>query len=228
MRLQASLFSTPGAPPVWSTSFTTGPDAVCLDTLIGLHAVAAPVILDATFGHGAMWVGSAYAPDLTMDIRDLPRVTNWDDFTVMRTVEDESVDVIVFDPPHLPNAAASAGSSGIWRDRYGITDGDPRRAGDSIAPLFLPFLLQAHRVLRPAGIVLAKIADIIHNHQYQWQMCAFVEKAREALFHPCDLMVRVDPRGANLKSSKWKRQEHLRHAHVYWIVARKDTYRRAA
>ena len=208
--------------PTWTTSFTQGPDCVCLDTLIGLHASCDdPRILDATYGHGAMWESSAYRPDLTMDIRPLPGVHLVEDFTKMPSVEAESVDVIVFDPPHLPNAGGSEHASGMWRDRYGITGDDPLREGDNIVALYPPFLKQAYRVLRPDGIILAKIADIVHNHRYQWQAFAFVWAIQAAGLTACDCMIRVDPKGANLRSGTWKRQRHLRKAHVYWMVARK-------
>jgi hypothetical protein len=207
---------------VWATSMTTAPDGFCLTELIGLHALGDdPYILDATYGRGAIWEGCAYRPDLSMDKRPLPGVHLVDDFTVMLSIADASIDVLVFDPPHLPTAAASAGSSGMWADRYGITDDDPLREADNVIGLFGPFLAQAARVLQPNGIVLAKIADIVHNHRYQWQAFAFVQAARDAGLCACDCMIRADPASANLKSGHWETQKHLRHAHVYWIVARK-------
>lgn len=208
-------------PMGWMTSYTTGPDSVCLNALIQIHAPNDdPYILDATYGHGAMWDGCAYRPDLAMDIRPLPGVTLQDDFTVMAGIANESVDVIVFDPPHLPNAAASEHSSRIWWDRYGIMPDDLRK-GDNVCAMFLPFLHQAARVLVPNGIVLAKIADIVHNHRHQWQGFAFIKLCPECGLTACDLMIRADPKGANLKSPTWENQKHTRTAHVYWIVARK-------
>lgn len=94
-------------------------DKQVLDVLIDLHAVKSPRILDVTFNRGVMWKGSGYVPT-RMDIDPRFEIDVVADF---RTIpfEDESWDVIVFDPPHLPVAAASPCSSRIFEDRYGIT-----------------------------------------------------------------------------------------------------------
>jgi hypothetical protein len=139
------------------------------------------------------------------------------DFTAMPFAAN-SFHVVVFDPPHLPTAAASENSSLIWEKRYGITSEGAGREGDNICGMFRPFLREAHRVLVNGGIVLAKLADIVHNHRYQWQMVDFVVAARELGLTPCDLMIKT--RKTGLVSSKWKRVKHLRRRHSYWVVVR--------
>lgn len=53
-------------------------------------------------------------------------------------------------------------------------------------------------------------------------MVAFIEAAKSVDgLTPCDLVVKVDPCGGNLKSSKWESAHHLRNQHCYWIVVRK-------
>ena len=202
-------------------SIMQGRDADVLDVLIPLHVSCTnPRILDATYGLGTIWQGCSYCPDATMDIRPLDGVDLIDDFTVMASVADASFDVIVFDPPHLPTAAASENGSKMWEHRYGITADDKNRAGDNVIPLFVPFLRQAKRVLVGNGIVLAKIADLVHNHRYQWQQVAFVNACREMGLTPCDMLIKHDYNGGNLKSSKWQETYHVRKAHCFWIVAR--------
>ena len=93
---------------------------------------------------------------------------------------------------------------------------------DHVNDLFTPFLLEAQRVLRPRGIVVAKIADLVHNHLYQWQHVEFINAATALGMNPCDVAIKVDPASGNLASSKWKRVLHLRRAHLYWIVVRAD------
>jgi ubiquinone/menaquinone biosynthesis C-methylase UbiE len=133
----------------------------------------------------------------------------------------DSFDVVVFDPPHLPTHAASKNSSNIWKSRYGITDNALYgRNLDNVSGMFLPFLTEAHRILKPNGIILAKIADITHNHTYQWQHVDFIHSIQLANLTPCDLLIKVDPNAGNLKSSKWTNTYHLRKAHSFWIVAR--------
>jgi hypothetical protein len=131
-----------------------------------------------------------------------------------------SMDVIVFDPPHLPTHAASVNSSKMWEKRYGVTDSGEGREGDNVCGMFKGFLLEARRVLKVDGIVLAKIADLTHNHRYQWQHVDFINDVREVGMTPCDLMIKCDPNAGHLESSKWQHVKHLRKAHCYWIVVR--------
>lgn len=210
-----------------SESVLYGRDPQALDILIGMHAAATPHILDATSNTGKMWRGCSYAPDVRMDIDPsfAPDVVG--DFRAM-PFDAESFDVIVFDPPHLPIAAASANSSGIWRERYGITSDKNRgRDGDSVSGQFTPFLSEAKRVLRADGIVLAKLADIIHNHRYQWHLVDFVCAVRSAGLTPCDLLIKRDPSGGSLKSSKWQNVRHLKRSHSYFVVVRKGRCEKA-
>jgi len=216
MLLIAPLFETK-----YYHSIISGVDSTVLGILIPLHAPSVdPLILDCTFGLGKIWNGCNYRPDYKMDLRHLVGISVNGDF--MRfPFRDESLDVIVFDPPHLPAAAASKNSSGMWRNRYGIISDCKEREGDNVIPYFRPFLIEAARVLKPEGIVLAKIADLVHNHRYQWQQVGFVNACMETDLTPCDMMIKQDARAGRLKSSKWKNPKHLRRAHCYWIVVRK-------
>lgn len=196
-----------------------GTDAQALPLLLSLHcAVETPRILDVTANRGVMWQGlppydlttldinPAFAPDVVGDFRALP-------------FADASFDVLVFDPPHLPAAAASPNSSRLWADRYGITEEHTPHA-DAVSSVFAPFLAEARRVLVSDGIVLAKLADLVHTHAYQWQHVDFVLAVRQAGMTPCDLLVKVDPNAGHLRSSRWVNEHHLRKAHCYWIVVR--------
>lgn len=203
-------------------SVVNGRDRDVIPQLLDCHAVPEPDIVDVTYNRGVMWKGTGYSPyrvdvdremspeaDLIADCRQLP-------------LADGSFDVIAFDPPHLPVAAASANSSGIERRQYGLTEVGDYRTGDHVAPLFEPFLCEARRVLRSQGIVIAKIADLVHNHRYQWQHVDFINAARAVGMTACDVVIKADPAASNLKSSKWQRVHHFRRAHCYWIVVRRD------
>jgi len=196
-----------------------GRDVEALDILITIHcAVDNPNILDCTHNTGKMWKKSSYKP-IRMDIDALFDLDLVGDFTNM-PFGDKQYDIIVFDPPHLPIAAASKNSSKIWEKMYGITANGDGREGNNVSGMFLSFLKEARRVLKQDGIVLAKIADLVHNHRYQWQQVDFINAVREIEMTPCDMLIKCDPCAGNLKSSKWKNVKHLRKAHCYWIVAR--------
>jgi len=206
-------------------SVVMGRDRDVLPLLLDLHAAPAPEILDVTHNRGVMWKGTSYRPT-TMDIDPTFDCDVTADFRAI-PFPGGSFDVVVFDPPHLPAAAASVGSSGIWRSRYGIVATGDYRQGDNVSPAFFDFLVEAKRVLRPDGIVLAKIADLVHNHSYQWQHVDFINAARATDLTPCDVVVKVDPSHANLASSKWTTVHHLRSAHTFWIVVRKGRCERS-
>ena len=207
--------------PIRPESVVYGRDRDVIPHLLAVHAVPDPDILDVTHNKGVMWKGLKYQVtssdidpmmdcDFTTDCRDL------------HMVPDASYDVVAFDPPHLPAHIASPNSSGIERAQYGLTEHGDYRQGDNVSPLFAPFLVEALRVLRPNGIVIAKLADFVHNHRYQWSHVDFINavEATEGLV-ACDVIVKADPCASNLKSSKWEKVKHFRRAHCYWIVVRK-------
>lgn len=210
--------------PSYTRTVLQGRDHEALEILIALHAVRTGkrlAILDATCNQGTMWRDCTYAPTVRMDIDPLHALDVVGDFTAM-PFEAGSFDVVVFDPPHLPTHAASKNSSKIWKRRYGITEEGAGREEDNVSGMFMPFLVEAERVLRPGGIVLAKIADLVHNHRYQWQQVAFVLAVEQVPgLSPCDMLIKADPNAGSLMSSKWQNPKHLRKAHCYWIVVRK-------
>lgn len=200
-------------------SVVYGRDNEVIPSLIGLHSVSNPLILDVTFNAGKMWKGLNYAVK-TMDIDPKHGTDYVGDFRDLSFIQ-ERFDIVAFDPPHLPTNSASEHSSRIWEDTYGLTnDKDAGRDGDNVSPMFYPFLASARNVLKSGGIVIAKIADIIHNHKYQWQHVDFINSAIRAGMTPCDMIVKRDPCGGNLKSSKWINQYHTKRVHSYWIVVR--------
>lgn len=203
-----------------STSVTTDKDSVIISSLMEIHGVSDPLVLDCTHNKGVMWKGISEPPrlirsdiapssaglvDLAADFMHIP-------------FADSSIDIIVFDPPHLPTAAASQGSSLIWETRYGITDTGKGREGDNVCGMFVPFLEEAKRVLNEDGIVLAKLCDIVHSHRYQWQMVCFVNAASKVGMTSCDMVIKVRKSGPI--SSKWVNVKHVRRRHSYWIVVR--------
>lgn len=200
-----------------------GNDRDALKVLMQVHGKPDAEVLDCTHNSGKMWRGIRDDYNLsTMDIDPIHATDYVGDFRDLATVVgDRKFDVLVFDPPHLPTASASKNSSGIYRERFGLTDGDDTgRDGDNVSQLFRPFFQQAAQVLRPDGIALCKIIDLVHNHRYQWQHIDMIMAARLENMTPCDMLVKIEPCSGNLKSSKWQNVYHLRRNHCFWIVVR--------
>lgn len=190
-------------------------DQAAIISLLSLHALTDPRILDVTHNSGRMWAGVPYTPtrsdydqdrfdageiDMVADCRKLP-------------VDDGSYDVLVFDPPHQADGGKTALGGG-WAKRYGTGKGDP-------AELYEPFMIEAYRVLAANGIVLAKLSDQVHGGKYRPQHIWLIQHAQTHGFTFCDLMIRVAKQRAGLIDPKWKIIAHVRQIHTYWLVFRK-------
>lgn len=193
-------------------------DPEVLQTMLGFYAQPGAKVIDVTANARRMWDGVVW-PDVTFaDIDPAMDPDIIGDFRAL-PVEDASYDVVVFDPPHLPVAAASPMSDQRFAANYGL--GTAPQA-DNVSEYFAPFLKEAHRVLRPEGLIFAKLKDFVHNHRYQWMLADFIAAARAQVgLTPCDLIVKRDPSAGSLKSSKWQKAHHVRNAHCWWIIVRK-------
>ena len=60
----------------------------------------------------------------------------------------------------------------------------------SLSYLYLLFSDEALRVLKPDGLLLAKITDMVNNHRSRWTHCDFMQMAEAAGLTVCDLIVR--------------------------------------
>ena len=102
---------------------------------------------------------------------------------------------------------------GGWRRRLAGAD-----ENWTLSYLYPPFLEQAKRVLKPEGLLLAKITDMVNSHRSKWAHCDFMRMAEEAGFTVCDLIIKV--RTGPMVSTKWKTAHHARKRHCFWIVCR--------
>jgi hypothetical protein len=196
-----------------------GKDAGLLDAMLDFYAPTASRIIDVCCNERRMWKGSSWGPKVIGYDRD-PAMTP-DVVCEWHAMPDPagSVDVLVYDPPHMPVAAASPKSLERYRTDYGL-EGSVK--ADNIESLHAPFLSEAARVLKDDGLIFAKIKDYIHNHRYQWNLSMFKQKVREAGLTACDLIIKRDPSGGNLKSGRWQRAHHAKNVHCFWVVVRKS------
>lgn len=144
-----------------------GRDNALLAELLAFYALPGARVLDCTANARRMWKGiecnpvpvfmdidPSVAPDVVGDFRAMP-------------FGPASFDVIVFDPPHLPAAAASKMAMPQMVEDYGLNHA-PK--ADNVSAYFAPFLAEAQRVLTADGVVFAKLKDFVHNHRYQWTL----------------------------------------------------------
>lgn len=203
-----------------SLSIIDGHDSECIDTLMQIHSsYKKEIILDVTHNEGKMWKGSGYKPDIRMDIDKTFPIDVCASYDKL-PFANETFTAIFYDPPHLPNQSDSKNSSGIWKRSYGLSKENIYGNGDNVSSGFIPFLTEAKRVLKPHGLILCKMADLTHNHHYQWQHVDFINAVQKMELTACDMQIKTSPSSGKLLSSKWENVYHVRKAHSYWICVR--------
>jgi hypothetical protein len=194
-----------------------GTDAELLEKMLGFYPKSRPqLILDATVNEGRFWresrrpvigldIEAAFQPNVTGDNLQMP-------------FRDESFDVVVFDPPHIPNQGQDRTKD--FNTRFGLVMKSSAATGYNFSHLFSPFARQAYRVLKADGVLFCKITDYVHGHRFQWAHIDFVKAAVDAGFCPCDCIIKI--RKGPIISPRWKTAHHARHHHCYWLIFRKS------
>jgi SAM-dependent methyltransferase len=213
MRGQGSTVGTyQPIPSVWH-----GTDAELLETMLDFYPARRPKrILDATVNAGRFWKGSARkVVGMDIDPKHLPDVVGDNRRMPFKAL---SFDVVVYDPPHVPNQGKD--QSKDFAGRFGLGTKSGGEHGYNLSHLYPPFMTEAYRVLRPKGVLFCKIADYVHNHRFQWAHLEVIKAAVEVGFVACDCIVKA--RKNPIVDPKWKTAHHARRQHCYWLVFRKS------
>jgi SAM-dependent methyltransferase len=194
-----------------------GTDEELLDKMLDFYPRCRPkLVLDATVNAGRFWKTSR-RPVIGMDIeaRYRPHVAG---DNLRMPFQDNSFDVVVFDPPHVPNQGKD--QSKDFNTRFGLVLKSSAENGYNFSHLYPPFAQESYRILRPEGILLCKITDYVHGHRFQWAHVDFIKAATVAGFCPCDCIVKV--RKGPIVSPRWRTAHHARRHHCYWLIFRKS------
>lgn len=199
-------------PSVWE-----GEDCDLLELMLDFYPRERPQrILDATVNGRRFWRGSQ-RPILGLDINPRYRPDVIGDNLHM-PFHDQIFDVVVYDPPHIPNQGKDRSKD--FNTRFGLVLKSSAAHGYNFSHLYQPFVCEAYRLLRPEGILLCKIADYVHNHRLQWAHVDVIQAATAGGFCPCDCIVKV--RKGPIIDPKWQVAHHARRHHCYWLVFRKS------
>jgi DNA modification methylase len=207
--------TSPGYKPlssVWENS-----DGELIEAMLNFYATIKPEpILDATYNTGRFWKDSTRDVwSMDIDPRHKPKILG--DNRIMAGVADAKFGVVVFDPPHVGPQGRDKSVKRFDVD-FGATMECGKQHNWTLSYLYPPFLKQAKRVLKPNGLLLAKITDMVNSHKSRWAHCDFIRMAEEAGFTVCDLIVKV--RRGPMMSDKWKTAHHARKRHCFWIICR--------
>lgn len=199
-------------PSVWS-----GEDSELLEKMLKMYPRNKPGrILDATVNGGRFWNGSRHnIIGVDNDPRHKPTVVADNTLTPFAA---NFFDVVVYDPPHIPNQGRDKQKD--FHKRFGLGERSPKEMGYTFTHTYPPFVKEAYRILKEEGILFCKITDYIHHHRYVWAHLELVKAATEAGFRACDCIVKI--RRGPIIDPKWKTAHHSRRQHAYWLVFRKS------
>ena len=201
------------------SSVWEGSDADLIEQMLRFYPSIPPEpILDATYNAGRFWRGSSHHV-VSMDINPKFKPMIVGDNRKMDGVPDDEYGVVVYDPPHVGPQGRDKSTKRFDED-FGATVECGKEQGWTLSYLYPPFLEQARRVLKPRGLLLAKITDMVNSHRSQWAHVDFMQMADDAGFTVCDLIIKV--RTGPMVSTKWKTAHHARKRHCFWIVCRND------
>ncbi len=199
------------------SSVWEGSDGELLEEMFRFYpSIPVEPILDATHNVGRFWRGSTrQVVSMDIDSRYKPMIVG--DNRNMVGVESSSFGVVVYDPPHVGPQGRDKSRKRFDVD-FGATMACGVKENWTLSYLYPPFLKEAKRVLKPEGLLLAKITDMVNSHRSRWAHCDFMRMAEEAGFTVCDLIIKV--RHGPMISDKWKTAHHARKRHCFWIICR--------
>ena len=168
-------------------------------------------VADVTYGKGTFWSNvdlSQYDfhPSDLITLGESPY-----NFTML-PYEDGSFDVVVLDPPYMHSAATVMESINKGYRNNETTKG---LSHDDIIRLYQRGVFQAHRVLRPGGVLLVKCQDEISSGHQQWSHIEIMQGAKSLGFECMDLFVFVQ---AGYPCIREPMQIHARKRHSYMLV----------
>lgn len=143
------------------------------------------VTLDPTFGRGTWWIrwrpNVLITHDLRLDGIDCRHLPETDD----------SIDVVAFDPPYVPQGGTDFGGSKLdeYRDRYGLQDG-PKTLPE-LEDLIFGGVDEALRVLRRGGRLLVKCQPFRHGRVFRPMPHRILDHAEQRGFRIIDELIHV-------------------------------------
>jgi len=182
--------------------------------MIPFYAPKAKSIVDVTCNERRIWAGTNFKV-LGIDIDERVKPDIVADFNDLRDIlPKHSVDLVIFDPPHLSHRSSTLKS---WNSRFGLKVFD--EGWTAVSKMFEGFFKEASRYMARDGIVFAKICDPVNGRKYHWQHIDLILAGRAFGFTPCDLIVKTRKNGV-IRSSRWIRSHHARKHHSFWIIFR--------
>lgn len=205
-------------------SASTGTNDEVFPYVLSLFVPPGSKIADVTFGQGVFWkkVGKnaykVHPSDIRngIDCRALP-------------YEAASFDCVVFDPPYMHTPGGTAHQNHQNFELYYVNNGaanSDKKYHEAVLDLYFRGAKEAHRVLRPGGILIAKCQDEVCANKQRLTHVEVINELTTMGFIVEDLFVVVRRNKPGV--SRMLKQVHARKNHSYFLVFRKPmptTYR---
>ena len=152
---------------------------------------------------------------MTNDLDPTTYATKQEDFR-HTTWEDNTFDVVAFDPPYVSVGGRESSTIKDHHERYGMAE-TPTTPLKLWLELIVPGLIEATRICRPGGIILFKTMNYISSGHYQNQLGWSYSAAAGMGLQLEDQFILVGEPGRQSQ----KRQVHARNNYSVLLVFRK-------
>ena len=187
--------------------------------ILSLHVPGGKIDCDPTFSIGGFYRGTGIeAPALRFDI--VPQSEGVEQADARHLpLEDESISCMMFDPPFLATTGKSLreGKGNIINRRFGVFS-----SADELFRFYRTALAEAHRVLKPDGILIFKCQDKVSSGKQYWGHAFVMNEAIKEGFYPLDLFILL---AKTRLVADWqaKNQKHARKfASFFWVFKKCD------
>jgi hypothetical protein len=205
-------------------SASTGTNDEVFPDVLNLYVPPGSKIADVTFGQGVFWKKVSQndykvcSSDLKngIDCRALP-------------YDAASFDCVVFDPPYMHTPGGTAHQNHQNFELYYVNNGvagSDKKYHEAVLDLYFRGAQEAHRVLRPGGILIAKCQDEVCANKQRLTHVEVINELTTMGYIVEDLFVVVRRNKPGV--SRLLKQVHARKNHSYFLVFRKPmptTYR---
>lgn len=187
--------------------------------ILRLHVPEGRIDCDPTFSKGAFYNGTGIeAPALRYDIHPQADGVSCADARCL-PLPGGAVSCMMLDPPFLATKGRSleCGTGNRINRRFGVYPDEK-----SLHRCYADMIREAHRVLKPDGILIFKCQDKVSSGKQYMSHVFVMNAAVEAGFYPKDLFILL---AKNRLVADWqaRNQKHARKYHCYfWVFQKND------
>ena len=154
--------------------------------ILMLHVPGGKIDCDPTYSTGAFYNGTGIeVPELRFDIKPQAEGVIQADARHL-PLEDEFISCMMFDPPFLATTGKSLteGQGNIINRRFGVFPDE-----QSLHRFYVEAMVEAHRVLKPQGILIFKCQDKVSSGKQYFSHVFIMNEAVKVGFYPKDLFI---------------------------------------